>query len=175
MSGLTFSVLDLNNAEEIIAYERALFRAFQGTEILTLDEIWDYDKSKRRLKTKIPYQSQEVYITKLQGMIIGGVPVNFNMKEPLQLEMMGFSIDKSAENICEGLGVFSLQVFHETIPVGLELRDYAFERIKQKNIKIVYGTCSQRKLKGYLNLKFKVIDERIFKGEKKYLLIREIK
>lgn len=174
MPDLIFSELDIKNANDIREYERALFRAFQGTEILTLEEIWDFDNRNKRLKTKIPYHSQEIYIARLHGGIVAGTPFNFNMNEPLQLEMVGFSIDKNRENICEGLGVFCLQVFHDTQSIGLMLKDYAMERLKEKNITVAYGTCSQRKLKGYQQLKFEVIDEKMFKGEKKYLLKREI-
>ncbi len=174
MPDITFSELDIHNKNDIKEYERALFRAFQGTEILTLKEIWDFDNRHKRLKTKVPYQSQVIYIARLHGGIVAGTPFNFNMNEQLQLEMVGFSIDKNQKDICEGLGVFCLQVFHDATSIGLMLKDYAMEHLKERNIRTAYGTCSQRKLKGYQQLKFEVIDERMFMGEKKYLLKREV-
>ncbi len=170
MPDLVYTTLDITNEKDIVEYERAMFRAFQNTEIITLPEIWEYDRKAKRLRTKIPYRNQIIYIARLFDAIVAGTAINYNMHEPLQLEMIGFSIDKSDEHICEGLGVFCLQVFHETIPIGIQLKDYAFAQIAQKGIKTMYGTCSPKKLPGYVQLKFEVIDERVFKGEKKYLL-----
>jgi len=106
----------------------------------------------------------------LGGRIISGVAVNVNSKETMQLEMMGFTIDKSGGGVCEGLGIFNLQVFEGVNPIIFLMRDFAFRRVKELDIKKLYGTCSEKKLRGYSILGWKPIDERIFYGEKKYLL-----
>ena len=174
MSHLEYTTLDSTNIEEVIKYERSLYRAFSNTDIKTLDAIWDFDKRHKRLRTKIPYPSQEVYIAKLDGAIIAGAAINFNMDEKLQLETFGFSVDKTGKHICEGLGIFSLQVFSGLNPVALQLRDTSYDILRGKGIKKVYGTCSQRRLRGYQIQGFTAIDELVFRGEKKYLLMTDI-
>jgi hypothetical protein len=149
MSKLEFTTLNITDINEVMHYEKALYRAFSSTDIKTLDEIWDFDIPNKRINTKIPYRSQEVFIAKLGGVIIAGAAVNFNMREKLQLEIIGFSIDKTEKHICEGLGIFSLQVFSGINPVALQLRDFSYDILDGKGIKKVYGTCSQRRLKGY--------------------------
>ncbi len=171
MSNLKFTTLDITNFDEVTNYERAMYRAFSSTDIRTLDEIWDFDIPNKRIKTKIPYESQEVYIAKLNGLIIAGAAINLNTEEKFQLETYGFSINKTEKHICEGLGIFNLQIFSGINPVALQLRDYSYDILRKKGIEKVYGTCSQRRLRGYQVQGFDVIDELVFKEEKKYLLM----
>jgi hypothetical protein len=42
--------------------------------------------------------------------------------------------------------------------------------LKEKGFEIIYGTCSEKRLRGYQFMGFEVIDQHIFKNEKKYLL-----
>ncbi len=170
MSKLYINDLDRGNPDEIADYERALFRAFEGTEIKTLAEIWDFDAKNRRLRARIPYRDQRISVARFHDALIAGVAVNINMHAPLQLELMGFSIDKEEPAICEGLGIFSLQVLAGVTPVALGLRNHAFSRMREYGIRKTYGTCSSKKLRGYQLLGFKTIDQRVFKGEEKFLL-----
>jgi hypothetical protein len=174
MSNLELSTLNIKNENEVVQYERALFRAFSSTDIITLDAIWDFDIPRERYRPKIPYQSQEIYIAKLRGEIVAGAAMNFYVEEELQLEMIGFSIDKTEKHICEGIGIFNLQIFGGMNVIALQLRDYSYDRLREKNIERIYGTCSEKRLRGYQLLGFQAIDELVFKGEKKYLLVTEL-
>lgn len=174
MPNLEFTILDITDSNEVANYEKALYRAFSDTDIKTLDAIWKFDIPNKRLKTMIPYRSQDVYIAKLDGAIIAGAAINFDIKKKLQLERFGFTIDKTEKHICEGLGIFNLQVFSGLNPVALQLRDICYDHLRDKKIKKVYGTCSQRRLRGYQVQGFSVMNERIFMDEKKYLLMIEL-
>jgi hypothetical protein len=170
MSALCIEELNRDDPAAIADYERALYRAFEGTEIRTLDKIWEFDHAGRRLRARIPYVDQRISAARFHGAIIAGVAVNVNMRAPLQLETMGFHVDTSRPGVCEGLGIFSLQVFAGATPVAFGLRDHAFARLHDMGIRTTWGTCSRKKLRGYQLLGFSVIDQRLFCGEEKFLL-----
>ncbi|MFW6254413.1 MAG: hypothetical protein ACOC41_05740 [Chitinivibrionales bacterium] len=167
---MQYEILDIHNESEVAAYERAMYRAFSGSEIVTLDKIWQFDHKNRKLRTRIPYDDQEIYVARLDDSVVAGVAVNYAMDKILQLEMMGFSIDKNRKGICEGLGIFNLRVFHNSSMVALTLKQHMFEKMRERGIVRAYGTCSTRKLRGYLHLGWRLIDQRQFEGEQKYLL-----
>ncbi|GAG10686.1 unnamed protein product, partial [marine sediment metagenome] len=132
MPELTFSILDITEQEEIFAYERALYRAFSATESIILEQIWDFNKKEKRVRTKIPYSSQEIYTARIGGRIIAGAAMNYNIENTLQLEMIGFTIDKTEENICEGLALFNLQMVVDDKMIALGLKDFAFDYVKNR-------------------------------------------
>ncbi len=166
---ITYNTLDINDINSLGDYESSMYRAFSGTEIQTLDRIWNIDHKKRKIKTKIPYESQKIYVARLEGKIVSGVAINVNMNDTLQLEMMGFTIDKD-DKTAEGLGVFNLSVLTSFNPVVILLKNHAFEVVTKLGIEKMYGTCSEKKLRGYRILGWEPIDDRLFLGEKKYLL-----
>ena len=170
MAELNYEVLDTSDNEAVIAYEKSLFRAFIPYETPALKSVWNFNHKERRVKTKIPYSSQVIFVGKLGDATVSAVSVNLNMKEQLQLEMMGFSIDKTQKGLAEGIGVFNLQVFSGVNPIAILLKKFAFKKIQELDISLMYGTCSDRVLRGYQALGWKVVDERVFMDEKKYLL-----
>lgn len=170
MSNLSFTILDTSNIDDIVQYEKALFRAFYGSDDPTLRQIWDIDKETKRIKMKIDYHDQEILVAKLHNSIVAGVAINYNMSEQLQLEMLGFSIYKSENNICEGLALFNLQVFQGSNPIALLLRDFTFEKLREKNIIKTYGTTSKKNVRGYQILGWKVIDFRDICEHRKFLM-----
>ena len=170
MAELNYEVLDTTNSEAVAAYEKGVYRAFVPYETPALTSVWDFDHKARRVVSKIPYSSQVIFVGKLDSATVSGVSVNLNMNEELQLEMMGFEIDKSQNGLAEGLGVFNLQVFSGVNPIAILLKKFAFKKIQELDISIMYGTCSDRVLRGYQALGWKAVDERVFMDEKKYLL-----
>ena len=171
MSSLELSILNIKRENDVAQYERALCRAFSSTDIMTLGEIWDFEVPGERFRPKIPYESQEIYIAKLRGAIVAGAAINFNTEEELQLEMIGFSIDKTQKRICEAIGVFNLQLFADMRPIAVQLRDYSYDRLRERKIEKIYGTCSERRLRGYQLIGFEAIDELVIGGKKECLLV----
>ncbi len=171
---IDFSVLDTTDLTKIDTYEFAMYRAFADTEIKTLDSIWEFDHKNNKLKTKIPYTSQKIFMASIKGEILGGTAINGNCSAPFQLETFGFEIDKDEPGICEGVAVFNLKVFVDRQPIALLLRDYTFGKLKEMNRSKIYGTCSKQKLRGYEALGFSCIEETLFKGEQKFLLVRPV-
>jgi hypothetical protein len=174
MATIEYRDLNILDPEAIIAYERALFRAFTATDTVILERIWDFDRPQKRARTRIPYSSQRIFTACLEGRIIGGAAMNLNMQAPLQLEAMGFSIDKSASGVCEGIALFNLQIFSGATMVAAALRDYSLGRIQAENIRALYGTCSQRRMRGYSMLGWKPVAEKAFERGTVYLILLEL-
>ncbi|MCA9605009.1 MAG: hypothetical protein KC619_05420 [Myxococcales bacterium] len=173
-SALVHERLDLGDPDAVADYERALYAAFRDSDIGTLDRIWQFDHDAKRLRPRVPYAGQQVFVSRVDGEIVAGIPMHLDMSGPLQLETMGFEIDKGEPGVCEGLGVFSLCFLYEGRVIALELRDHVFEALRAQAIRKAYGTCSQKRLRPYQLLGFRVIDERDFDGERKYLLLRDV-
>lgn len=165
----TYEVLDTSNNDKIIEYEKALYRAFVNTEIKTLDQIWIFNHDEKRLRTIIPYESQKICIARNENNLTSGIAINLNIEEPFQLEMQGFKVVKT-KGVAEGLGIFNFPELTGYRPVALILKNYAFKVARDLGIHTMYGTCSQKKLRGYLFMGWKLLEEKIFKEEKKFLL-----
>lgn len=156
------------------AYERALFRAFTATDTVVLERIWNFDRTVKRARMPIPYASQEIYTARLGGRIIAAAAMNYDTKGPLQLEMMGFAIDKAPPDFCEGLALFNLQIFAGNTMVAVGLKDYAFDYVKKRGVRRIYGTCSEKRLRGYSLMGWKPVDTRKFERGDVYLICQEM-
>lgn len=173
-NGLTIRLLDTTIPEEIAAYEKAVYMAFSSVLDPTQEVMWNINYAKKRISTKIPYSSQKVMIAEIDGSIIAGFGLNFNMQEKLQLEYLGFKIDSSEPAICEGLLLFSTQISFNSYPILYQIQEPLTSFLKSQHIKKVYGTCSKRRIRGYRFLGFKDIDMKLINGVQKYLMIYEI-
>jgi hypothetical protein len=170
VSNLTICDLDIQNTKKVVQYERALFRAFYGIKGSAMDLFWNIDKKNRRISAKIPYSDQKIFIADLDDEVIAGVAINLNISALLQLEMLGFSIDKAEPFIAEGLALFNTQTFPGSESVIIKLRDYMDKKVDEFHIRKVYGTCSERLLRGYKILGWKVLDEKVINGAPKFLI-----
>jgi hypothetical protein len=168
-----FAVLDTSDERQRALYERALFRAF-STPSVVLEQVWEFDRKSRRARTAVPYGSQEIYVAWLEGVVVAGVAVNFNTRDRLQLEMMGFSVDKNEPGLCEGLALFNHRLFADSSMVALGLRDFSLERLKARGVTRLYGTCTERKLRGYRVLGWEPIDSREFTRGRVYLIAQDM-
>ncbi|MBD3420624.1 MAG: hypothetical protein GF398_10955 [Chitinivibrionales bacterium] len=169
MSKFNISYLDAHDEERVVAWERALYRAFNSAELLEL--IWDVDRKNRRIKTRIPYASQLIVVGSVEDAVIAGMAINFNMADRLQLEMYGFSLDKQESGMCEGLCLFNSLIFSGDSTVMFDMRDFMYEELRNRNITKTYGTCSENRIKGYRALGFRDIDRKVIDGHAKYLFV----
>lgn len=172
--GLTIRLLDTTNPEEIAAYEKTVYMAFSSVLDPSQEVMWNIDYPKKRLSTKIPYSSQKIMIAETEGSIIAGFALNFNMQKTLQLEYLGFKIDRNEPGICEGLLLFNTRLSLNSHLVLSEIKEPLIRFLKSQQIKKAYGTCSKRRLRGYRFLGFKDIDTKTINGVQKYLLVYDL-
>ena len=172
-----YSIEELNaeNENNIILYEKSLYRAFSNTYIKTLDRIWHIDNKSRRISTAVPYDTQQILVVKLNGSgkFIAGLSINYSTNM-MQLEQMGFKVDESKSKICEVLYMFSLADYIGGLSPIQVLSSKLLEIISEKGIQYIYSTCSLRRLRAYTLIGFKKIDSLIFQGEEKFLLEYDI-
>lgn len=174
MKPLTFSILDINNQDEVAQFERILFRVFRDDEFELRKLVRDYDFKNKRMRFKIPYSSLEIYIAKIGDSITSGVAINYNTEDLFEVEMLGFSIDKNEEGICEGFGLFNTHLFMGDMLTAAEFRKYLLKQMIKRDATKCYGTCSQNKIRAYRFLGWKDIDSRVINGIKKYLIVSDV-
>jgi hypothetical protein len=162
------SHLNISDPSEIAEFESALYDAFKNISDPSLEAIWDIDRSGRKIKTRIPYADQDIMVVRINGSIAAAASVNLNMGGTLQLEEFGFTIDKNEQNICEGLFIFNI---HPDLALAIAFKKNFFEYLALRDIKKIYGTCSEKRIKGYRLLGFNDVEMRIFRDQKKYLLM----
>jgi hypothetical protein len=171
---LQHTILDTGNAEEIERFERTLYRVFGDDEPEVRRLIREYDHKNRRMRFKIPYASCEIYAAKIGRRIVSGVAMNYNMRDRLEIEMLGFTVDKSEPGICEGFALFNTQMFFGRTLVANEFRKFVMEKLRARNVSKCYATCSAARLRGYRFLGWNDIDSREINGTTKYLLMQTL-
>lgn len=166
---ISIDYLDVHNNNEIILYEKALYKAFSRTYVKSLSKIWIINHQQKTIKTIVEYDEQEICIAKRNENILAAMAINYNMSNS-QLSLMNFNIDFQMCRCCEVLHVFSLLDYQGGNSILENLSIKTFESLRNKNIETVYGTCSDRRINAYEIMGFKKINDLLFFGEKKYLL-----
>jgi len=167
----------LKTKNELIDFEKGLYEAFLRDD----PNGWVMNNYKlingNRLASKtLDYNDIECYAVLNNGKIAIAGSVNYNTSKKLQLEEMGFKINKNNNNFCEGLILYSTKNSDgiDFINASTKLFEFIKNIMISKNIKYVYGTCS-RKLKAmYSLLGYDVVDRLIVNGEKKLLMKMEL-
>jgi hypothetical protein len=166
--GKKIFLLDHTNASDVYSYERAVYRSF--CHVKNLDHIWSIDHKTRTIRTKIPYEDQEVYIARLGERVVAGAALNFCLEKPFQLEMEGFTIDRSGNGYCEILQMFCQIDVAGGKPLLQELAEHFLGKLIARNVTRLYGTCSPKLVTRYRRVGLQVIGERVHHGEKVFLL-----
>jgi hypothetical protein len=166
--------LDKNDVQEVEMYEKALYKAFLGTYIKTLNRIWDIDHKSKKNKTKVSYEFQEVYVLKSQLRIYASIAANFSL-DSRQFEMMGFRVDEKEEKTCEILHMFNSLDTSWGKAILETMSNNLLKLIQEQEISVIYATCSKKRLVQYTQFGFVVIQELVYFGENKYLLRKNIK
>lgn len=164
----TFKELDPANESELGAYEKAIYRAVAGTT--ELDGVCVIDRASKRIRLKIPYETQKTFLVKLGGRVVAGMAANMATEGLLQLEMEGFRIDKAGNDFCEVLFLFCSMDWKHSATILESLSGMMLHYLMSRKIKRVYATCSARKVRPYQALGFRIIDERMWDDERVFLL-----
>jgi hypothetical protein len=166
-------MLDSTNEAELVAYERAFYRAFGGN--LNLAHLWNFDHKAKRISAKIAYEVQEIFLAKMGARIIAGAAINFGLDRTLQLEAEGFKVDKSKKDICEIVQMFCLVDPMGGTPLLKLFTKFFLEKLIARGIALVYGTCSQRRVRPYQMIGLEVVGELVRNDEMVFLLELDLK
>ena len=168
IAGDKIFLLNHKNKAEVHSYERAFYRSFG--HVANVDHIWTIDHKARTIRTKVPYETQEIYIVKLGERVVAGAALNFGLDTPLQLEMEGFTIDKSENDYCEILQMFCQLDLMNGTPLLRTLVEFFTQKLKEKKVTRLYGTCSPKLVARYRRIGLQVIGDLVYRDEKVYLL-----
>ncbi|OHD15649.1 MAG: hypothetical protein A2Y34_04130 [Spirochaetes bacterium GWC1_27_15] len=164
--------------EQYIEFEKGLYREFttRNPNYWVTLNYKNIDNS--RLQSPISYEHQLVIILRNEnGNVIAGVNANLTYKERMQLEEVGFYLDENIKNspyVSEALSLYIEKTNINPFVVGGLIRNSCFSELKKMGYKYYYGTCSEDKLILYKTFKFKVIEEKIINGLKKFLIMKEL-
>ncbi len=167
----------LETDEEIITYEKLLFEMFsqKNPSNIIFDCFDTIDGC--RLRSKIVPLSDQVYcVAEQNDVILAGMSGNVNCSGPLQLEYVGFSVDRNGPKFMEGLAFFAARDLGVSIvPVFDTLISFIGARLKDLQVDRIYSTCSQSLLRMYEHFGFTSRDRLTLpNGEEKHLICYEI-
>jgi len=177
---LRLQQLDASDPRAVCAYERAFYEAFARAKHNTqARRIWDWDDRARRIRTRIPYADQVVFV--LPDDVPGdpgaggeqdraGIAVdtagaiNWRLAEH-QVVSLGFEPPPPLQGHCEILVLFSRRDADLT-----GLRTFlclAAQQALDLNLKTADATCTDRLLPVYRHIGGQTIDQQTLEGERR--------
>ena len=167
----------LETDEDIITYEKLLFEMFSKKNPANI--IFDcFDTIEGcRLRSKIVPLSDQVYcVAEQNGVILAGMSGNLKCSGPLQLEYVGFSVDRNGPKFVEGLTLFGAQDLGGSIfPVFDALISFIVAQLKALRVERIYSTCSKNLLTMYDLFGFTDLDRLTLpNGDEKHLIYYDI-
>lgn len=174
MDGIEFRKLETE--EEIIEYEKRLYEAFKTKHpdnwIFSHYEIIDNCRIRPR---NIPRRDQVFYAAVKNGKILAGICGNRNSGAPLQLEEMGFTIDRTGPKFIEGLNLYAAEnLGFDAISVFQQIFSFAAVLLRADEVKQIYSTCSAHLLKMYKFFGYESVDCKVLDGVEKHLIKYDI-
>jgi hypothetical protein len=155
--------LDLQNQAHIADFERALFTVFAPlTHNLLIRKLWLWDEANCRLKTRVPYAEQTIFVSRdADGNIETALALGVSL-ETAQSAAYGFAIEKDEKN-CEALAFFGLgeRQMRHTQRFWKACR----ETLLQRGVENIYGTCAPRVMPVYKWVGAQVLDTREIENE----------
>ena len=96
---------------------------------------------------------------------------NLKCEGKLQLEEMGFKIERDKEKFCEGLTLYNNnEMSDKLLFIFDKLMNIIIKNLKEMKIYFIYATCSDHLINMYNLFGFEMIDTKNLLGVKKYLL-----
>ena len=164
----------LSTESDFIEYEECLYSAFIKKDpkgwLSTNYKIIDGN----RFRSDIPYEDQKIFGAYKNGLLIAAISGNLNMNSKLELEKMGFNINKN-ENVCEGLNLFiNENLGIETFDIIKNFMNFIFTKAKELSIKKIYLTCSNKLMRMYSLYGFRKEYSLIINDKEEYLMVKDI-
>ena len=169
-----FAILNIADPVEVSAYERAMYRAFEKyLQDPAIELIWHVDSNEQRIRTRVPYADQLIGVIWVEGVVMAATAVNLNLRATWQVEMLGFTVDKTQPQMCEALAVFSNQRMFpkpDVLFFSQVAQSVAYILKTQHNIRLIYGSCAEWALPGYRELGWTAVETRLITGDRETLI-----
>lgn len=163
--------LDLGRPDEIAAFERGFYAGFShATHNRLVRWLWEWDDDARRLRTRIPYAEQKIWVlgNSADG-ITGAIAVNLAMNT-LQAAAYGFAVPAGlvGGRVCEFLTLFSVGDLSLTSKHALW--NELFDDLRAEGYAHAVATTSPKILPLYRWAGAEVVAEATLEGEVRYFL-----
>ncbi len=155
--------LDVTDSAQVAAYESAFFSVFEPlTHNQLIRWLWDWDDAERRLRTRVPYDEQIVFIERDESGAVRKALAIGTKLETLQAAEYGFEIPVAPEN-CESLAFFTIgdRRFETTRLFYNACRETLLER----GFRTMYATGAPRILRLHLFVGGELLESREIEGE----------
>lgn len=167
--------LDGSDAGEVEAFERAFYRGFeQVTHNRLIRWLWDWDHAARRVRTRIPYGDQQIWVlSERPGEIWAAIAVNTRLAR-LQGEAFGFTVPAAlreaaaAGRVCEFLTLFA--VGDKSLVRKLPLWREVFQDLQAGGFTHALATTAPRMLPLYRWIQVEILDRKQIEGEERLFL-----
>jgi hypothetical protein len=155
--------LDVNDPRQVIAYERDFYAAFEPlSENRLIRWLWDWDHTERRLRTRVPYDEQTVFIEwEETGEVRRALAIGTKLRT-IQAADYGFEIPKHSEN-CESLTFFTMgkRDYEGTRRFYSTCR----QRLVERGFESIYATGAPRILRLHMFVGGQLLESREIEGE----------
>jgi hypothetical protein len=152
-------LLDPTRAEEVRLYEEAFYQAFFPRSNAGIRAIWLWDDGAKRLKTKIPYEDQDIFVIKNpEGQVETGFAVNTAVRE-FQSGAYGFARPMD-ERWVEVLAVFNLGKGAQKLIQAAVEKSHQVLLARNYERFYVYATCAPYSLKWNLKRGWEIVEKR---------------
>jgi hypothetical protein len=165
-----FVILNTDSVDNIDKFEKSFFDSFVNINNKLIHQIWDWDFSQKKLKTRISYNKQIIYtLIDNDQNILASIAVNMDSNTN-QFSEFGFSLPSKTSNYCEVLTLFihprsSLSVFQLSDFVNLCTKDSASRGLHQ-----TYATCGKKLLRLYQRIGCDLLDSKVIDREDRYFI-----
>lgn len=174
MGKLKINELDFSDDRKTKCYENLLYQSFKDYPESFFEGIWFFNHDEFTAKMRIPYSSQKILLAEAENEIVGAVVINTNMQLQLQLEMVGFNIEKIDGKTAEVLAIFSKKIMVGRDVVLARLGESCVNILKKIGIKTCWATCTEKHLRGYISIGFLNKGKINFHGDDEYLIYLNI-
>ena len=168
-------LLDAKNAMEQELFEQAFFRGFrQSSHNQLIRWLWEWDEPRQRLRTRVPYEDQKIWVGGSGDNLVVGIAVNVRLAL-LQSAAFGFSIPDSLSEggrICEFLAFFSMGD-HSLANIHAIWTE-VFRALQGFGYCEAVATAAPKVLPLYRRMGATILDEREVEGEKRFFLRFEL-
>lgn len=166
---IQFSILNLSNKNELIQYEKGLFKAF----FETLPDTWIQEhyikKENNRLVSYIPYDDLIIYQGYLADKLVCANAINITMQQT-QIQKLGFSYSPDPKTV-EGVHMYIQNIQGENaIQIGDTFFNFVMSDLKKRDYQKLISSCTKKLKALYLLFDFEIIDEIMIGGEKEFLI-----
>jgi hypothetical protein len=141
----------LESEEDIVRYEELLYDMFtKKAPDNWIHSHYELIDGNRLRCGFIPLQDQAFCAAKRNGTILAGMSANLKCTGELQLEKLGFCVDRTDPAFCEGLTLYRTDDGDVNLFLVLEqLMTFVIDNLKTIGVRTMYMTCIDRLVRMY--------------------------